>query len=74
MKGNYSMIHEMTLDEYINSMRGKKVEHFYYNRKGQLIRNHMDAVIHAIQLGWNVPDGVIKSLYYPLPRNLQVSL
>ena len=64
-------IWEMTLSEYIASMKGKKVEHFYYNRLGQLIHNHQEAVIHALQCGKPVTSNVIKSLYYPLPRNLQ---
>lgn len=64
-------IHEMTLGEYIASMKGKPVEKGYYNRKGQLIHNHQNAVIHALQLGWAVSENVIKSMPYPLPHSLK---
>ena len=63
-----SSTHEMTLTEYIESMRGKRVEHGYYSRKGQLIQNHQNAVIHALQTGKTVTARVIESLYYPLPK------
>ena len=65
-------IWEMTLSEYIASMKGKRVEHFYYSRKGQLITNHQNEVIWALQLGKPVPQTVIKSLFYPLPRSLSL--
>jgi len=59
-------LHKMTFPEYVESMRGVKVEHTYYSRKGQLIENHKTAILHALQLGKEVRQSVINSLPYPI--------
>ena len=50
----------MTQAEYIASMRGKRVEHVYYSRMGQLIADHSMAVEHAAQLRKPLSDEVLK--------------
>ena len=62
-KKSMTMIWEMTQDEYICSMKGKRIEHWYYNRTGQLIHNHCVEVETALQLGKIVPEIVLKD--YP---------
>lgn len=58
-----SFIWQMTQAEYIESMRGKRIKHSYYNRLGQLMANHKSEVEIATQCGKPVSDSVLKD--YP---------
>ncbi len=58
-------IWKMTAHEYIQSMKGKRVKHSYYNRRGQLIHDHQNEVTWALQLGRDVPARVLESMPYP---------
>lgn len=59
----FDNIWEMTQAEYISSMKGKRIKHSYYNRLGQLMADHRIEVETAAQLGWPVPENVLKD--YP---------
>ncbi len=56
-------IYQMTLQEYIQSMKGKKIEHSYFNRLGQLQYNHKNEIEWALQLGKIVEISIIQT--YP---------
>ncbi|MFB3431983.1 MAG: hypothetical protein ABL309_13785 [Phycisphaerales bacterium] len=59
---------EMSLDEYRDTMKGKRVERSgYYNRAGQIQANHRQAVTTALQLGRAVPEKAV-SAYPELQR------
>ncbi len=53
-------IYEMTLQEYIESMKGKKIEHTYFNRLGQFQYNHKNEVEWALQLGKSVEISILQ--------------
>ncbi len=55
---------EMTLGEYKQSLKGKRIEHSYYNRQGQILMNHTHAVEGAIQLGKPIIKEVFESNIY----------
>jgi len=57
-------IWEMTLDEYRQSLKGQRIAHYYYSRKGQIITNHRVSVEQALQLGKPVRKEIISSNDY----------
>ena len=59
MRGTAMKIYELTIAEYRETLRGKRVPHYYYNREGEIRAQQRDAVTHAIQCGQGIPEGVL---------------
>lgn len=51
--------YQLTLKEYIATFKGKRIEHYYYNRYGQIRAWHRDAIAIALQLGHPIPEKVL---------------
>lgn len=60
-------IYEMTLGEYRESLRGKRIPHYYYNREGQIRAWHRDEVAIALQLGYTIPPNILREFGVEYP-------